>query len=120
MQQCLSHLPFSDDEVFGPLPLGTALILATFVGYKVERPVASAVDTVGAIPPSFVMTLVVGAAFLNRVRTNPRVQAFLSELVPAVVGMLAAAGVSLAKSGLNSTVSFGVATTAFLLMLRAS
>jgi chromate transporter len=64
------------------------------------------------------MTLIAGAS-LNRFRTNHQVQAFLSGVAPAVVGMLAAAGVSLARSGLNSTLSFGVATGAFLLMLRA-
>jgi chromate transport protein ChrA len=64
------------------------------------------------------MTLIAGAS-LNRFRTNHQVQAFLAGVAPAVVGMLAAAGVSLARSGLDSTLSFGVATTAFLLMLRA-
>lgn len=77
-----------------------------------------ALESVGAFLSSFVVTLI-AAGSLNRFRTNHQVQAFLSGVVPAVVGMLAAAGVSLARSGLDSALSFGVATIAFLLMLRA-
>ena len=45
---------------------------------------------------------------------------YLAPIVSVVVvGMLAAAGVSLAKSGLNTPLSYGVATLAFLLMMRA-
>jgi hypothetical protein len=47
--------------------------------------------------------------------TNHQVQAFLAEVAPAVVGIPAA--VSLARSGLNSTLSFGVASVALLLIL---
>ena len=65
------------------------------------------------------MTLIAGAS-INRFRTNYQVQAFLAGVAPAVVGMLAAAGVSLAKSGLSTPESYGVATLAFLLMLRAT
>ena len=73
---------------------------------------------VGAFWCAFPMRLI-AEVFTNRLRTNPRVQAFLSGIVPAVLGMSAAAAASLARSGLDSMLSFGVATTAFLLMLRA-
>src|SRR5581483_967851 len=53
--------------------------------------------------------------------TNFQVQAFLSGIAPAVVGMLAAAGVSLARSGLSAEnpLGYAIATLACLLMLRA-
>jgi chromate transporter len=114
----LSHQAFADGVVFGQITPGPVLITATFVGYKVAGWIGAIVATVGAFLPSFLMTLVAGAS-LNRFRSNHQVQAFLSGVAPAVVGMLAAAGVTLARSGLDSTLSFGVATTAFLLMLRA-
>ena len=114
----LSHQAFADGVVFGQITPGPVLITATFIGYKVAGWIGAIVATVGAFLPSFLMTLIAGAS-LNRFRTNHQVQAFLSGVAPAVVGMLAAAGVSLARSGLDSTLSFGVATTAFLLMLRA-
>ena len=118
MQHWLSQA-FADGVVMGQIPLGPVLIVATSMGCKVERRVAAAVATVGALLPSFVMTLIAALWSLNRFRSNHQVQAFLSGVVPAVVGMLAAAGVSLARSGLDSALSFGVATIAFLLMLRA-
>jgi len=114
----LSHQAFADGVVFGQITPGPVLITATFIGYKVAGWIGAIVATIGAFLPSFLMTLIAGAS-LNRFRTNHQVQAFLSGVAPAVVGMLAAAGVSLARSGLDSTLSFGVATTAFLLMLRA-
>jgi chromate transporter len=114
----LSHQAFADGVVFGQITPGPVLITATFIGYKVAGWIGAIAATVGAFLPSFLMTLIAGAS-LNRFRTNHQVQAFLSGVAPAVVGMLAAAGVSLARSGLNSTLSFGVATSAFLLMLRA-
>lgn len=118
VHQWLSHQAFADGVAFGQITPGPVLITATFIGYKVAGWIGAVVATIGAFLPSFLMTLVAGAS-LNRFRTNHQVQAFLSGVAPAVVGMLAAAGVSLARSGLDSTLSFGVATTAFLLMLRA-
>jgi chromate transporter len=114
----LSHQAFADGVVFGQITPGPVLITATFIGYKVAGWVGAVVATLGAFLPSFLMTLIAGAS-LNRFRTNHQVQAFLAGVAPAVVGMLAAAGVSLARSGLDSALSFGVATIAFLLMLRA-
>jgi chromate transporter len=114
----LTHQAFADGVAFGQITPGPVLITATFIGYKVAGWVGAIVATVGAFLPSFLMTLIAGAS-LNRFRSNHQVQAFLSGVAPAVVGMLAAAGVSLARSGLDSTLSFGVATAAFLLMLRA-
>ena len=94
----LSHQAFADGVVFGQITPGPVLITATFIGYKVAGWIGAIVATVGAFLPSFLMTLIAGAS-LNRFRTNHQVQAFLSGVAPAVVGMLAAAGVSLARSG---------------------
>ena len=97
---------------------GPVLITATFIGYKVAGIIGAVATTIAAFLPSFIMTVVAGTS-LNRFRTNFLVQSFLAGVAPAVVGMLAAAGVSLAKSGLSTPLSYGVATLAFLLMLRA-
>ena len=114
----LTHQAFADGMAFGQITPGPVLITATFIGYKVAGVVGAIAATIAAFLPSFLMTVIAGTS-LNRFRTNHQVQAFLAGIAPAVVGMLAAAGVSLAKSGLNTSLSFGVATLAFLLMLRA-
>jgi chromate transporter len=109
---------FADGMAFGQITPGPVLITATFIGYKVAGAIGAIAATVAAFLPSFVMTVIAGTS-INRFRTNFFFQAFLAGVAPAVVGMLAAAAVSLAKNGLNTPLSYGVATLAFLLMLRA-
>ncbi len=125
VQGWLTHQEFADGMAFGQITPGPVMITATFIGYKVAGLLGAVVATIAAFLPSFVMTVVAGTS-LNRFRANNLVQSFLSGVAPAVVGMLAAAGVSLARSSLDNKlsfgtipVSFGVATLAFLLMLRA-
>ena len=115
----MNHQTFADGMAFGQITPGPVLITATFVGYKVAGLLGAVSATVSAFLPSFLMTLIAGTS-LNRFRTNHQVQAFLSGVAPAVVGMLAAAGVSMAKSGLSGPVGYGIATLAFLLMMRAT
>jgi chromate transporter len=114
----MDHQTFADGMAFGQITPGPVLITATFIGYKVAGFTGAIATTIAAFLPSFVMTVIAGTS-INRFRTNFLVQSFLAGVAPAVVGMLAAAGVSLAKSGLSTPLSYGVATLAFLLMLRA-
>lgn len=114
----MDHQTFADGMAFVQITPGPVLITATFIGYKVAGPIGALATTIAAFLPSFVMTVIAGTS-LNRFRTNFLVQSFLAGVAPAVVGMLAAAAVSLGKSGLSTPLSYGVATLAFLLMLRA-
>lgn len=114
----MDHQTFADGMAFGQITPGPVLITATFIGYKVSGMIGAIAATISAFLPSFIMTVIAGTS-INRFRTNFLVQAFLAGVAPAVVGMLAAAGVSLAKNGLSTPLSYGVATMAFLLMLRA-
>jgi chromate transporter len=121
----LTREEFADGMAFGQITPGPVMITATFIGYKVAGLLGALAATIAAFLPSFVMTVVAGTS-LNRFRANHLVQSFLSGVAPAVVGMLAAAGVSLARSSLSTSlsyrnipVSFGIATLAFLLMMRA-
>jgi chromate transporter len=114
----MDHQTFADGVAFGQITPGPVLISATFIGYKVAGMIGAVVTTIAAFLPSFVMTIIAGTS-INRFRTNFQVQAFLAGVAPAVVGMLAAAGVTLASSGLNGATGFGIATLSCLLMLRA-
>lgn len=114
----ISHQAFADGMAFGQITPGPVLITATFIGFKVAGIAGAVAATIAAFLPSFLMTTIAGTS-LERFRANTQVQAFLAGVGPAVVGMLAAAGVSLAKSGLSTPLSYGVATLAFLLMMRA-
>jgi chromate transporter len=114
----MDHRTFAEGMAFGQITPGPVLITATFIGFKVAGLVGAVLATLAAFLPSFVMSVVAGSS-LDRFRTNFQVQSFLGGVAPAVVGMLAAAGVSLARSGLETPDSYPVATLAFLLMLRA-
>lgn len=118
VHQWMDHQTFADGVAFGQITPGPVLITATFIGYKVAGVTGAIATTIAAFLPSFVMTVIAGTS-INRFRTNFHVQAFLAGVAPAVVGMLAAAGVTLAKSGVSGATGFGVATLSCLLMLRA-
>ncbi|HZF41138.1 MAG TPA: chromate transporter [Blastocatellia bacterium] len=114
----MDHQTFADGVAFGQITPGPVLITATFIGYKVAGFIGAVMTTIAAFLPSFIMTMIAGAS-INRFRANFHVQAFLAGVAPAVVGMLAAAGVTMAKSGVNGPTGFGIATLSCLLMLRA-
>jgi chromate transporter len=114
----MDHQTFADGVAFGQITPGPVLITATFIGYKVAGVIGAIMTTIAAFLPSFVMTMIAGAS-INRFRANFHVQAFLAGVAPAVVGMLAAAGVTMAKSGVSGPTGFGIATLSCLLMLRA-
>jgi len=114
----MDHQTFADAIAFGQITPGPVLITATFIGYKVAGAIGAITTTIAAFLPSFIMTLIAGTS-INRFRTNFHVQAFLAGVAPAVVGMLAAAGVTMAKSGVSGPTGFGIATLSCLLMLRA-
>ncbi|MGH9754630.1 MAG: chromate transporter [Blastocatellia bacterium] len=114
----MDHQTFADGVAFGQITPGPVLITATFIGYKVAGVIGAITTTIAAFLPSFIMTIIAGTS-INRFRTNFHVQAFLAGVAPAVVGMLAAAGVTMAKSGVSGPTGFGIATLSCLLMLRA-
>ncbi|MBO0859510.1 MAG: chromate transporter [Chloracidobacterium sp.] len=114
----MDHQTFADGVAFGQITPGPVLITATFIGYKVAGIIGAVIATIAAFLPSFIMTIIAGAS-INRFRANFHVQAFLAGVAPAVVGMLAAAGVTMAKSGVRGPTGFGIATLSCLLMLRA-
>lgn len=118
VHQWMDHQTFADGVAFGQITPGPVLITATFIGYKVAGVIGAITTTIAAFLPSFIMTMIAGAS-INRFRTNFHVQAFLAGVAPAVVGMLAAAGVTMAKSGVSGPTGFGIATLSCLLMLRA-
>jgi chromate transport protein ChrA len=118
VHQWMDHQTFADGVAFGQITPGPVLITATFIGYKVAGVIGAITTTIAAFLPSFVMTMIAGAS-INRFRANFHVQAFLAGVAPAVVGMLAAAGVTMAKSGVSGPTGFGIATLSCLLMLRA-
>jgi chromate transporter len=117
----LGHREFVDGMALGQITPGPVLITATFVGYYVAGVAGAIIATISVFLPSFILVLIAGK-YLTRMRTNPQVAAFLQGVLPAVVGMMAVALVSLAKSGIHSMAGalLAGACAAILLVWRIS
>ena len=95
----LTHREFVDAIAMGQITPGPIVISSVFIGYKVAGLLGS-VLAMGAISlPTFFYSIA-AAHQLHRLKGDRRVRAFLKGVGPAVVGMLLAAGVTIARASL--------------------
>ena len=113
----LTHQEFADATALGQMTPGPVLITATFVGYRVAGTLGALIATVSIFLPAFLMT-VAAASSLKRFRTNAQVQAFLQGIAPAVVGLLAAAALSIGKAGIQSWIGATIAILAVVVLIK--
>lgn len=95
----LSHREFVDAVALGQVTPGPIVISSVFIGYKVAGFLGAVLAMVAISLPSFLMTIAAGHQ-LRRLRRNARLRAFLKGVSPAVVGMILAAGVGIARGAL--------------------
>ncbi len=95
----LTQREFVDAIAMGQITPGPIVISSVFIGYKVAGLLGSVI-AMGAISlPTFFYSI--AAAYqLHRLRSNLRVRAFLKGVGPAVVGMILAAGFTIARASL--------------------
>lgn len=103
---------FVDAVALGQVTPGPVVITATFVGYRVAGLAGAVFGTAAVFAPGFLLALAL-ATSMERVRQHPAVRAFLAGLLPAVVGVMAAATIALARSGLHDTLGWLIAAAAF-------
>jgi chromate transporter len=95
----LTHREFVDAIAMGQITPGPIVISSVFIGYKAAGLLGS-VLAMGAISlPTFFYSIA-AAHQLHRLKANLRVRAFLRGVGPAVVGMILAAGVIIARASL--------------------
>ena len=114
----LTQQQFVDAIALGQVTPGPILISATFIGYKVQGLPGAVMATVAVFLPSFLM---VGLATyqLARLRGNPQVAGFIHGVLPAVVALLLAATVTIARSALwPDWRLLLLAVVAFVLLVR--
>jgi chromate transporter len=83
--------------------------LATFVGYRLGGIPSAIACTLGVILPSFVIVTLISSV-LFRHRDNPFISGVFAVVRPAVVGLIAGAGISLARQILLHDVDGNSAT----------
>ena len=79
----------------GPISINSA----TFVGTRLSGPMGAIICTLGCIIPSFIICLIL-AHFYYKYRNFSGVQTVLSALRPAVVALIASAGLSILLLGI--------------------
>jgi chromate transporter len=108
---------FADAIALGQITPGPVAICATFIGYRVAGLLGALVATLAIFAPAVGLALVAGRS-LDRFRHSPLIAGALRALAPAVIGMLAAATVSLGRAGITTVLGAAVAASSFLLLIR--
>jgi chromate transporter len=94
---------------------GPFMLFTTFVGYVAGGIPGAAVATFFVFLPSFVFVLG-GAHYIEKVRENRALQAFLAGVSAAVVGVIAVVSLDLIPEALVDWPSVGISLAAFLLI----
>lgn len=116
----LTNREFVDAIAMGQITPGPIVISSVFIGYKVAGLLGSVI-AIGAISlPTFFYSIA-AAHQLHRLRSNLRVRAFLKGVGPAVVGMILAAGFTIARASLVDlwTGTLSLACLAVLVRFKA-
>jgi chromate transporter len=92
---------------------GPFMLFSTFVGYIAAGIPGAIVATIFVFLPSFVFVLI-GARYVEQVRNNRPVQAFLSGVSAAVVGVILVVSIDLAHEAIMGIPSIVMAIVAFV------
>jgi chromate transporter len=112
----VSEQQFADAVAVGKLTPGPVLLMATFIGYLSQGLAGALVATIAIMSGPFLLVMLFGTT-LERLRGNAWVQAGLSGLSATVVGMMAAAALTLG-TGFHSVVGAAIATAVTLTLVR--
>ncbi len=94
---------------------GPFMLFTTFVGYIASGVIGAVLATFFVFLPSFIF-VIVGVHYIEKVRENRKIQAFLAGVSAAVVGVIAVVSLDLIPEALVDWPAVGIAIAAFLLI----
>jgi len=94
---------------------GPFMLFTTFVGYIASGVIGAVLGTFCVFLPSFIF-VIAGVHYVEKVRENRKIQAFLAGVSAAVVGIIAVVSLDLIPEALVDWPTVGIAMAAFLLI----
>ena len=113
----LTQRQLVDAIAVGQMTPGPVLSSATFIGYLVSGWGGAVVATIAVFLPSFFITALMGR-YLPKLRTWPLGQAFLKGINAAVVALILAIAIGLARSAIPDALALLIAAASLLPLLR--
>ncbi len=112
------HHWLSDGQLLDGVALSVAtpgpfMLFTTFVGYIASGVIGAVLATFFVFLPSFIF-VIVGVHYVEKVRDNRKIQAFLAGVSAAVVGVIAVVSLDLVPEALVDWPAVGIAIAAFL------
>jgi chromate transporter len=111
----LSHGQLLDGVALSVATPGPFMLFTTFVGYVAGGVIGATLATFFVFLPSFIF-VIAGVHYVEKVRENRMIQAFLAGVSAAVVGVIAVVSLDLIPEALVDWPSIAIAIAAFLLI----
>jgi len=109
----LTETEFSDAVAIGQITPGPLMIMVAFMGYKIAGLAGATLGTLGLFLPSGLIVLAIGGSYL-RFKDTPAIKGMTRGVGLAVVGLLAAVVIDLARSAIVSPVDALIGLGAFV------
>jgi chromate transporter len=111
----LTRQEFVDCVAVGQVTPGPMTIMNAFIGHKVAGVTGAVIATIGSYLPSIAVVTLVTRSYL-KFRTSLAVASVFRGIKPAVVGMLLAVTLDLAKVSLGAPLPIALAAASFAVM----
>jgi len=108
----LTNQEFLDAIAIGQLTPGPLTVMNAVIGYKISGVIGGVLAMVSSYLPCFIIVTIVAKYYYNY-KESIIVQSSFKGIKPAVIGLLAAVGISLGNTAVVDPLTFGIAVISF-------